>query len=164
MQVLTGNGMTRARFLAEVPASSVVHLTLPTRSSRSYPLLSGVMFNDEPGHPYSGAVLGQDIASRPMPSTRVVVLDDLEAGSGYRTAGSFSLARAFLAAGVPAVLGTLPGADEGSTREMIVGFHRELAAQASAAEALTRVQRNALQQNGRRIGAWTALVIYGSDR
>ena len=41
-----------------------------------------------------------------------------------------SLARAFLAAGVPAVLGTLPGADESATRDLMIGFHREMAAQA----------------------------------
>ncbi len=153
-----------ARFLAEAPASNVVHLTLPTRPNRSYPLLSGVIFNDEPGSTVLGISAGRDIASRPMPSTRLVVLDEIQAGPGYRTAGTFTLARAFLAAGVPAVLGTLPGADESATRELIVGFHREMAAQASAEEALTRVQRNALQQNGRRLGAWTALVLYGSDR
>ena len=73
-------------------------------------------------------------------------------------------ATAFLAAGVPAVLGTLPGADERESRELMVGFHRQMASQVTAAEALAQVQRNAIQQNGGRLGAWTALVIYGSDR
>ncbi len=129
-----------------------------------YPLLSRLEFNDEPGQRYSGSVLGSDIASREMPSTRIVVLDEIRRNQQYRTVGTFSLARAFLAAGVPAVLGTLPGADESATHGLMVGFHREMAAQVSAEDALTRVQRNALQQNGRRLGAWTALVLYGSDR
>jgi len=34
----------------------------------------------------------------------------------------------------------------------------------SAEQALSRVQRNAIEQNGRRLGAWSALVLYGSDR
>ncbi len=74
------------------------------------------------------------------------------------------MARAFMAAGVPAVLGTLPGADESATRDLMIGFHREMSQGMSAEQALSTVQRNALQQNGRRLGAWSALVIYGSDR
>ena len=31
-----------------------------------------------------------------------------------------------MAAGVPAVLGTLPGADENATRDLMIGFHREM--------------------------------------
>ena len=74
------------------------------------------------------------------------------------------MVRAFMAAGVPAVLGTLPGADETATRDLMIGFHREMSQGMSAEQALSTVQRNALQQNGRRLGAWTALVLYGSDR
>ena len=99
-----------------------------------------------------------------MPATQLVVLDELRTQQRYRTAGTVDLATAFLAAGVPAVLGTLPGADEGESRDLIVGFHRQMAVEPSAAEALARIQRNAIQQNGGRLGAWTALVIYGSDR
>ncbi len=162
--VVSGQSATRARFLADAPSSTIVHLAVPAHTNATYPLLSRLVFNDEPGQRYSGSVLGSDIASREMPSTRIVVLDEIRRNQQYRTVGTFSLARAFMAAGVPAVLGTLPGADESATRGLMVGFHREMAAQASAAEALTRVQRNALQQNGHRLGAWTALVLYGSDR
>ena len=162
--VMTGSSATRARFLADAPSSTIVHLAVPAHANAMYPLLSRLEFIDEPGQRYSGSVLGSDIASSEMPLTRIVVLDEIRRNQQYRTVGTFSLARAFLAAGVPAVLGTLPGADESATRGLMVGFHREMAAQVSAAEALTRVQRNALQQNGRRLGAWTALVLYGSDR
>jgi CHAT domain-containing protein/tetratricopeptide (TPR) repeat protein len=162
--IVSGPSATRARFLADAPSSTIVHLAVPAHANAMYPLLSRLEFNDEPGQRYSGSVLGSDIASREMPSTRIVVLDEIRRSQQYRTVGTFSLARAFLAAGVPAVLGTLPGADESATRGLMAGFHREMAAQASAEEALTRVQRNALQQNGRRLGAWTALVLYGSDR
>ena len=75
-----------------------------------------------------------------------------------------SLARAFMTAGVPAVVGTLPGADENATRDLMIAFHREMSTGVSAEQALQTVQRNAIQQNGRRLGAWSALVLYGSDR
>jgi CHAT domain-containing protein len=159
--VITGTNATRLRLLGGAP---VMHVAAPSYRNELYPSLSRLVLNDEPGRRYSGAVKSDEIARRPMTTTRLVVLDEIRARQSYRTAGSFDLATAFLAAGVPAVLGTLPGADESATRELMVGFHREVAGQASAAEALSRVQRNALKQNGGRLGAWTALVIYGSDR
>jgi CHAT domain-containing protein len=92
------------------------------------------------------------------------VLDEVESANSNRGEGTLSLARAFLAAGVPAVVGTLPGASENATRDLMISFHREMSKGISAEKALLTVQRNALQQNGRRLGAWTALVLYGSDR
>jgi CHAT domain-containing protein len=162
--MLIGASATRERFLADAPKSNIVHLTVPAHPNRAYPSLSRLVLSDEPGKRYSGAVLGRDIANRPMPVTRLVVLDDVRNSDSYRREGSFNLARAFLAAGVPAVLGTLPGADESKTRELMVAFHVQMAGEASAGEALTRLQRNVLGSNGRRIGAWGALVMYGSDR
>ena len=92
------------------------------------------------------------------------MIDGSGIDSSHRGEGTSSLARAFLTAGVPAVVGTLPGVDENATRDLLVSFHREMATAVSAEQALTTVQRNAIQQNGRRLGAWTALVLYGSDR
>jgi CHAT domain-containing protein len=94
----------------------------------------------------------------------LVVIDEVATTNRNRGEGTLALARAFLAAGVPAVLGTLPGADELATRDLMVGFHRRIASDMTPTEALTDLQRNVLQSNGRRIGAWSALVIYGSDR
>ena len=160
--VAVGVNATRSRAFGGT--NPVVHFSVPTHRNTAYPLWSRLILSDEPGRKYSGALLGRDIASGRMPNTRLVVLDELRTEQGYRTAGTIDLATAFLAAGVPAVLGTLPGADERESRELIVGFHRQITAQVSAVEALSRIQRNALRQNGGRLGAWTALVLYGSDR
>ena len=99
-----------------------------------------------------------------MATTGLVVLDEVTPNTSNRGEGTLSLVRAFMAAGVPAVLGTLPGADETAARDLMIGFHREMTTGIPAVHALSRVQRNAMQQNGRRLGAWTALVFYGSDR
>jgi CHAT domain-containing protein len=157
-----GAEATRSRLLSH--SSAILHVAARAHRNAAFPSWSQLRLNDEPGLKYSGTVVGRDIATRQMPNTALVVLDELTPEQSYRTAGTLDLATAFLAAGVPAVLGTLPGADERSTRELMVGFHRQLTAQVPAAEALARVQRDALQQNGRRLGAWTALVLYGSDR
>ena len=134
------------------------------RQGREGAQILQLLLADEPGRPHSGAVLGTDIASRSLTRTNVVVIDEVEAANTDRGEGTLSLARAFIAAGVPAVLGTLAGADETATRDLMIAFHREMSKGVSPEEALSTVQRNALQKNGRRIGAWTALVLYGSDR
>lgn len=162
--MVTGEAATRSRLLTDVAAHAIVHLAMPFGSSGQNPLLSRLQVADEPGARHSGIVRGSEIAAQTLSRTRLVVMDEVARDDTYRGEGTSSMARAFLAAGVPAVLGTLPGADERATRDLMIAFHREVAAGASAAQALSTVQRNAIQQNGRRLGAWSALVMYGSDR
>jgi CHAT domain-containing protein len=162
--LFTGAAATRDRVFADVSDRSIVHLSARTVSNQAYPLLSRVVLADEPGHRYSGAVLGREIAAQPSSRAHLVVLDEVENGGRTRGEGTLSLARAFLTAGVPAVLGTLPGADGTATRDLIVGFHRYVSSGMAAEEALATLQRNVLHSNGRRLGAWSALVLYGSER
>jgi CHAT domain-containing protein len=141
-----------------------VHVAAETVPNRSHPLLSRMILADEQGRRYTGSVLGRDIAARPMAATKLVVLDQIRDNTALRGEGTLKLARAFIAAGVPAVLGTLPGADEDAARDLMIGFHREMTTNIPPGQALARVQRNAVQLNGGRLGAWSALVLYGSDR
>jgi CHAT domain-containing protein len=162
--VVTGSAATRARLLAGVRDHAVVHLSAQTAANAAYPMLSRVLLVDEPGHRYSGDVLGREIAAQSLSHTKLVVLDEVYEPTRNRGDGTLSLARAFMTAGVRTVVGTLPGADETAVRELMVGLHRRLASGMPAAEALATLQRNVLQSNGRRLGAWSALVLYGSDR
>jgi CHAT domain-containing protein len=162
--VVAGPNATRDSFFRDASIRPILHLTAHTSTNRNYPLLSRVTVTDNPGVRHSGTILAREIAQRPLLKTGLVVLDELETVYTNRGEGTSSLMRAFLTAGVPAVIGTLPGADENTVRDLMIGFHREMSKGVSAEEALSKVQRNALQQNGRRIGAWTALVLYGSDR
>ncbi|MBY0493961.1 MAG: CHAT domain-containing protein [Cyanobacteria bacterium] len=156
---------TRERFFADAANRGIVHISARIAANANYPLLSRIVVADEPGVRHSGVILGSDIAQRTLPQTGLVVIDEASAASSpHRGEGTSILARAFLIAGVPAVVGTLPGADENATRDLMIAFHREMSKGMSAEQALRTVQRNAIQQNGRRLGAWTALVLYGSDR
>ncbi|MDP2320833.1 MAG: CHAT domain-containing protein [Acidobacteriota bacterium] len=162
--VLLGPSATRTRFMADAANRAIIHVSAETRPNDAYPFLSGLRLSDEPGRRFSGDLLGRDIAAQPMADTRLVTIDVLDGGSRSNSDGSRNLARAFMAAGVPAVLGALPGANEAATRELMVGFHRLMSTGIPADEALNTLQRNVLQSNGRRLGAWSALVLYGSDR
>jgi CHAT domain-containing protein len=163
--VVAGFSATRTKFFEDLSASRrIVHFAVPLALSASNPLLSRAIVADEPGEPHSGAILGRDIANSKFSNTSLVVIDEVERDPSIRGEGTLSMARAFMAGGVPAVVGTLPGADEKATRDLMIGFHREMSKGIPAEQALQTVQRNAMQQNGRRLGAWTALVLYGSDR
>jgi CHAT domain-containing protein len=161
---VTLSSATRNRFLADAPSHAIVHLATRTATNQAFPLLSRILLSDEAGQRHSGTVLASEIAARQMSQTNLVVIDEVETTATARGEGTLSLARAFLAAGVPAVLGTLPGGADAATRDLMIGFHREMSKGMSAEQALHTVQRNAAQHNGRRLGAWSALVLYGSDR
>ena len=121
------------------------------------------MLADEPGRRHSGAILGSDIATRTLPQPAW--------SSSTRPNGRSQSRRGHVEPG-PRVhdrrrsgrAGNAAGADENATRDLMIGFHREMSQGVSAEQALHTVQRNAIEQNGRRLGAWTALVLYGSDR
>ena len=140
-----------------------MHVAAKTAANASYPFFSRLLVTDEPLKRHSGTILGVDIAQHPLPQTGLVIIDETAAAT-IRGDGTLGLTRAFMTAGVPAVLGTLPGADQSAARDLMIGFHREMAKGVSAERALTTVQRKAIQENGRRLGAWSALVLYGSDR
>jgi CHAT domain-containing protein len=109
-------------------------------------------------------LLGRDIAAQTMLRTRLVILENASSEGSTSREGSLGLTRAFMAAGVGAVLGTLPGANEAAVRELMVGFHRLVSSGIAADQALNTLQRSEIESNGRRLGAWCALVLYGSDR
>ena len=62
-----------------------------------------------------------------LPRTRLVVLSSCESALGqyYRGEGMVSLARPFLAAGVPTVVASLWPVDSAATAPLMVSFHRE---------------------------------------
>jgi len=162
--VLTGAAATRGGLLKAMRERTVIHLAARTSPNVQYPLLSRVLLADEPGRRYSGAVLGSEIASQAKPATKLVVFGGSGNDNSNRNTGSQELVRAFMSAGIPAVLGTLPGTDGPATRQLMVDFHRQMSQGVAAEEALSTLQRNVLRSNGHRLGAWSALVLYGSDR
>ena len=162
--VYEGDSATRAQFFANADRYHVMHLATRVQPSATNPMLSRILVADDPGRRHSGAILVSDIASRTLNNTRLVVVDGRDPNESYRGEGSSSVARAFMTAGVPAVVSTLPGAPEAATRDLLIAFHREMGRNIPAEQALANIQRNVLQQNGGRLGAWTALVLYGSDR
>ena len=78
--------------------------------------------------------------------------------------GALSLARPFLAAGVPDVLGTLWDLDDDAGAALVPRFHRWLRAGLAPSDALRRAQlelRSSTNPRWRHPRAWSGFVIIG---
>jgi tetratricopeptide (TPR) repeat protein len=151
--------------LSAAAARSVATLAGPAVANQSDPALSRVVLGDEPGRPYSGSVMAAEIAARDLSNLHAVVLTDCRSGSSVTGVGALGVAAPFLQAGVPSVVATLGSlsSDDGSV--LFDELQQLLARHDQTAEAVSDVQRNALQsQRGHRLGAWAELVVYGAGR
>jgi CHAT domain-containing protein len=81
-----------------------------------------------------------------------------------RGSAASSLARPFLSAGVPTVVGTLWRVDDDATRRLAVSFHRFLRQGLTAAAALRAAQLDALTtgHDDKAAPTWAAFQVLGS--
>lgn len=135
----------KQRILREMPAAQVIHLATHGQADLAQPLRSKLIFPSAE----SGSMLATEndflqafeIYSLRLPQTRIVALSACETGFGQnrRGEGMMSLARPFLAAGVPTVIASLWKAESGATSELMIRFHQQLtSAPLTADESLRR--------------------------
>jgi CHAT domain-containing protein len=81
-------------------------------------------------------------------STPMVVLSSCETAGGqlYRGEGIMSLSRSFMQAGASSVVHSLWPVEDAKSREIMVGFYRELKKGMSKSSALSRVKRQYLNE------------------
>ncbi len=115
----------------------------------------------DPATESTGALYASDIFSLHLPRTRLAVLSGCHtAGGGLSyTEGVSSLARAFFAAGVPAVIASLWAVADEATAEFFGVFHEALAQGADPSAALRRAQ---LQWLKRPDGGWFSLPTWAA--
>jgi CHAT domain-containing protein/TolA-binding protein len=106
----------------------------------------------------------RDIASSRLRQTRVVVLAACSTAEGEERAreGSISIARAFLAAGVPSVVATLWPIDDHAAADFFPRLHRHLARGLSPAEALRFAQLECIHRREAPPFMWAAVQNIGS--
>jgi CHAT domain-containing protein len=135
---------TGARSLLEIaPQYDVVHFAGHAVVDLRTPAESKLMLGP------AGVVLARDIERTRFARTQLVVLGGCSTSSGraHRSEGVLSLARSFLAAGVPAVVGTVAPVDDTAAARLLVAFHRAYAAGANPAAALRAAQLEMLHSN-----------------
>lgn len=163
--LLSSGHARRAKVLEGLPAAGVFHFAghavfNPEQPEQSYLALAP----DQPGRP--GILRAREIGRMRLSNIEVVVLSACSSLSpkASRTGAVAGLAFSFLRAGAPATVSTLWDVDDGASMELVVRFHRLLAAGTPAPEALRLAQLEALrstQSELRTPRAWAAFVYTG---
>jgi CHAT domain-containing protein/TolA-binding protein len=106
----------------------------------------------------------REIAAMRLRRTRVVVLAACGTARAYGRTGdtSISIARAFLVAGVPAVVATLWPIDDSPAAEFFPRIHHYLARGLPPAEALRAAQLEWAHRRDAPPGVWAAVQVIGS--
>ncbi len=164
-EVMIGRTATKERFLEMAPAFEVVHFGGHALVNPEFPLLSRLVFADEAEGEQS--LFAHEIARVRFPHTRVVVLAacSTAAGAVSRGEGVVSVARPFLAGGVPLVIASQWDVDDRATEQLTLAFHRELAKSGDPIQAL-RTAQLAMLRSGDTAQAlpenWGAFVAVGT--
>lgn len=106
----------------------------------------------------------REIAAMRLSRTRTVVLAACSTARGRQRAGegTISVARAFLAAGVPSVVATLWPIEDSSAAEFFPRLHQHLARGVAPAEALRAAQLEWIHRDDAPPRMWAAVQIIGS--
>jgi CHAT domain-containing protein len=160
--ILTAGEATAPAFLAEAGRHEVVqfsgHAVRDTRSGGE----PALVLAPSPGR--DGRLGTEEIEKLELSFTRVVVLSACASAGGpaSRSEGSRSLARAFLAAGAEAVVGSLWDIEDQSSKILLVEFHRQLRQGLDPAAALQAAQIHLLREGpsaGRSSLIWAAFEM-----
>jgi CHAT domain-containing protein len=164
---LVGKEATIAEFEQSAQVYNVLHIAAHAFVNREQPLLSLLLFSPSASQGDAGALYVRDLYKLKLSETRLVVLaacSSLGEGSGGRY-GLSSLARPFLAAGVPSVIGTLWPVGDYEALKFIVRFHKDLLLLGDPMRALQKTQVDSIAASGPRSSrnsVWAAFQILGS--
>ena len=158
---------TVPRFLSIAGSCDVVHFAGHTVIQPSERWHSALLFAPAGGD--RGLLTIEQIARSSLQRTRTVVLASCATMRGHTAGieGVPSVARAFLVAGVPSVVGTLWDVDDSEAAPLMQALHERLVKGLPPAEALRAAQLEALQSPVpalRSPARWAAFAVLGSGR
>jgi CHAT domain-containing protein len=165
-ELLRGREATREAFLELGRKFEILyfggHSILNTRN----PMLSSMLFAPEVGDPNRGALYASELLRRRLPKTRLVILASCKTGVGKLSSseGVESLARPFLAIGVPSVIASLWSVNDRATADFFLRLHRHLEPGFDPVAALRATQLDYLKAGAsyrRRTSVWAAFDVIG---
>jgi len=165
-KILAGDEATSSSFLSLAPRYDVVHFGGHGVVDHAEPARSALICAPDGSN---GVLTAHRIAQMRFEDTRLVVLAACStvAGRNAPVEGASSLATAFLAAGAPAVLGTLWNIDDSAAAPLMQSFHVGIAQGVAPAEALRQAQILAIHNSSptaRDPGNWAAFALIGASR
>lgn len=170
--VLTDGAAREGRVRSEMQKATVIHLATHTIPDEDSPLRSKVLLAKETTHTLEGndgVIESHEIYETKFPNTRLVVLSSCQSGIDryYNGEGMMSLARSFMAAGVPTVVASLWKVDSNAAADLMVDFHRFMRREnLPVAESLRRAKLNMLKDQGGRYSHpyfWSGFITVGSQ-
>jgi CHAT domain-containing protein len=143
---LTNEDATPARLAQLAARYEVLHFAGHARANLRFPSESDLVLLPDDSH-RSGRLTAAEIATWRLAATHLVVLSACRTvfGPVYKGEGVIGLARPFLAAGVPAVIGSLWDVRDASSRTLLGAFHRLYVDSGDAVSALRLAQLQLLR-------------------
>ena len=162
VQTLTRSAATPSRVLGSMGRYDIVHLAVHGQQDRDDPARSHLLLASEGEQ--SGVLSAKDLLATRLTRTRLVVLASCEtqAGPVSESEGALSLTHAFLAAGAPAVVGSLWRVTDDSTQRLSIRFHQELLKGADALSALRTAQLEEISTHPQGSDwTWASFQVFG---
>ena len=163
VQTLLDRDATIARFLAVAPRHSMIHIAAHSMFDIETPFRSFIRLAPSPKD--DGRLFPYDLLVK-FPKTRLIVLSSCSSAGGGPVGpeGVAPLVRPLIAAGVPAVVGTLWNVDDATAKELLVSFHRDYEKGTDAAAAMRAAQLAMLRNINpglQRPSAWAPFEVIG---
>ena len=152
--------------------ASVIHFATHSIPDEDSPLLSKILLAKETSdvsEGNDGVLQSYEIYNTKLPYARLAVLSSCESGIDryYKGEGMMSLARSFMAAGVPTVVASLWKADSDATAKLMIEFHRlKQQEHLTVVESLRRAKLEMLRNQDERFRHpyfWSAFVVTGGE-
>ncbi len=161
--ILSGLDATKVQVLAAIGTHRIVHFGVHAQIDSRSPLFSRLLL--APSATDSGVLLGRDLYDSKFCAVELVVLAACETAM-ERVADSEGVSgftRPFLAAGVPAVIGSLWSVNDSDAARFSRELHRALVAGNDPAEALHTAETALLHSTDpalRQLHAWAGYTLY----
>ena len=167
-KLLTGRAATKEAFVSNATTFDVIHFAGHAVVRTDAPLLSHMLLapreDGSDGIPYA-----RDLFELNLTGPRLVILSGCHTSGGRlsSTEGASSLARAFFAAGVPAVIASLWAVEDEETRKFFGAYHRRLALGGNPVVALRDTQVEWIessfsQRRPAPVSTWAAFQLFGA--
>ncbi len=162
---LVGGEATVPAFFEHARTKTIVHIAAHALANPDEPPRSLLLFAPSPGH--SGALDAEELLIRlQLGQTKLFVLSACSSARGLPVGpqGVAPLVRPLIAAGVPAIVGTLWDVDDATAKELMVSFHRHYREGLDVTVALQKAQLDLLENKNRGLKsvlAWAPFQVIG---
>ncbi|MCP4440867.1 MAG: CHAT domain-containing protein [Aureispira sp.] len=149
------------------PQYNIIHLAMHGLVNNQYPILSSLAFTENGDTTEDNFLYAYEISQMKL-NAELVVLSACETGKGkFETGeGVFSLARAFMYAGVPSLVVSLWQVNDYSSSVLMRMFYKNLAKDMNLAKALQEAKKSYLKQSkglAQHPAFWAAFVQLGDS-